>query len=128
VFRFCVGGGLGVLTAYATLYILTEFAHVWYVASAVIAAILNYVVNFTMQKLWTFENKEVKAIPKQALLYFTMGAIFMPANAGLLYVLVEYVHLPYMLAQVILTVLFSIASYFITHKIFTPKTPSSSTG
>jgi len=128
VFKFCVGGGLGVLTAYVTLYVLTEFMHVWYVASAVIAAILNYAVNFTMQKFWTFEDKDMTKVHKQAALYFTMGAVFMPTNAGLLYVLVEYLHVHYMLAQVILTILFSVASYFITHKIFTPKTPSSSSG
>lgn len=113
--------------AYSTLYILTEFMHVWYVLSAVIMAIFNSAVNFTIQKFWTFENKDMTKVHKQATLYFAMGAVFMPANAGLLYVLVEYLHIYYMLAQVILTILFSIASYFITQKIFTP-TPSSSSG
>lgn len=119
VVKFCVGGGLGVATYYASLYILTEFVHFWYVVSAIIAFILNYAVNFTVQKFWTFENKDIKAIQQQIVMYFSMGVVFLPTNTLLLYLLVEYVHVQYLLAQLILTGLLSVISYFITHKIFT---------
>jgi putative flippase GtrA len=127
IFKFCVGGGLGVLTAYITLYMLTEIFHVWYVASAVVSSILNYTVNFIVQKFWTFENKDLTQVRRQAILYYTMGAVFLPSNAGLLYVLVEFAHIPYMASQIILTVVFSIISYFITHSIFKSNTSNSQT-
>ncbi len=47
--RFCIAGAAGVIAYYATLYCLTEYLGVWYVASAVIGFILNTGLNFTLQ-------------------------------------------------------------------------------
>ena len=60
--RFLVVGSLSVGTYYALLYGLTEFAGVWYIASAVIAFVGYYLVNFLSQKYWTFKNKNREAL------------------------------------------------------------------
>ncbi|OHA35019.1 MAG: hypothetical protein A3A22_02310 [Candidatus Taylorbacteria bacterium RIFCSPLOWO2_01_FULL_45_34b] len=117
--RFCVSGGAGVAVYYIGLYTLTEFAHVWYVLSAIIAFVLNFLVNFTLMKLWTFRGKGSKEIKRQLVTYFIMAIGFLVANTTLLYVLVEYAHIQYLVAQGVLTVFLSIASFFITRKIFT---------
>lgn len=104
---------------YIGLYTLTEFAHVWYVLSAIIAFVLNFLVNFTLMKLWTFRGKGSKEIKRQLVTYFIMAIGFLVANTTLLYVLVEYAHIQYLVAQGVLTVFLSIASFFITRKIFT---------
>ena len=118
ILRFLVGGGVGVFAYYLTLYTLTEFAGVWYVISAIVAFVLNYAINFALQKFWTFKNKDTKNVSRQLTLYFGIALGFLLTNTALLYVFVEYVHLGYLVAQLILTFLLTIASFVITRKIF----------
>ncbi|MEK7547184.1 MAG: GtrA family protein [Patescibacteria group bacterium] len=110
--RFLVVGGISVFTYYTLLYGLTEFAGVWYVVSAAIAFVVYYGVNFSLQKFWTFKNKDRKYVNQQLLQYSIMSLGNWILNTSLLYVLVEYLNLWYMLAQVILTVVVSIIAYF----------------
>ncbi len=110
--RFLIVGSLSVATYYALLYGLTEFAGVWYIASATVAFVGYYFVNFLSQKYWTFKNKDRKSLNRQLVLYTFMAAGNWIINTGLLYVLVEYLHLHYLVAQAILTVLVSVLAYF----------------
>lgn len=123
--RFLVVGGLSVAVYYALLYGLTEFAGVWYITSAVVAFVGYYFVNFVSQKYWAFKNKDKAGLNRQLVLYTLMAMINWIINTGLLYVLVEYLHLHYLLAQVILTVLVSIIAYFGFRYIFRPNSQSS---
>jgi putative flippase GtrA len=86
--------------------------------SAIGAFVLNNVVNFLIQKFWTFKSNDTGAVPRQLSLYFVMGVCFLVANTLLLYLLVEYVHLYYLIAQLILTILLTIVSFVITRRIF----------
>lgn len=88
-------------------------------ASAVIASIVNWSSNFVLQKFWTFQDKDTNRIHRQAGAYVVMAACLFIANLLLLYLLVEYVKLWYLVAQVIVTILLTIVSYFITSRIFT---------
>lgn len=37
-------------------YILTEYAHLWYIASIFIAIVVGSIVNFLINKSWTFKD------------------------------------------------------------------------
>lgn len=115
--RFGLGGVVGVSLFYITLYVLTEYIHVWYLASSIAAYAVNQLANFIMQKFWTFKNKN-KAIRKQLGLYFAIAGVYFLTNTGMMYICVEYFRMHYILSQMILTVLISIMSYFSTKKIF----------
>ncbi|MDO8593682.1 MAG: GtrA family protein [bacterium] len=110
--RFLIVGSLSVVTYYALLWGLTEFAGVWYIASAIVAFVGYYFVNFLSQKYWAFKNKDRDALNRQLAQYTLMAVANWVINTVLLYVLVEYLHLHYMVAQAILTVLVSIIAYF----------------
>jgi len=118
VMRFCVAGAVGVIAYYAALYGLTEYLGVWYVASAVIGFILNTGLNFTLQKLWTFQNKETQMVGRQLMLYVAMNVFFLIGNTVSLYLMVQYLHMWYIGAQMILTVVISILSFIISGRIF----------
>ena len=118
VLRFISAGGLGVLLYYSTLYVLTDVAGVWYIASATIAFIVNYASNFGLQKFWTFKNKGIKNVTRQASQYLTMSIVFFAINLVLLYGLVEYARLWYLTAQALLTILLTTTSYFVSRRIF----------
>lgn len=118
IIRFCLGGVVGVSSGYITLYVLTEYFGLWYLWSSIVANVLNYLINFIMQKFWTFKNKNTRAIPKQISLYLGLAILFFVTNTGLMYVFVEYGHIQYMISQIILTVLLSVVSYFTTKLVF----------
>ncbi|MBI1999565.1 MAG: GtrA family protein [Parcubacteria group bacterium] len=118
VVRFCVAGAAGVIAYYAALYGLTEYLGVWYVISAVIGFVLNTGLNFTLQKFWTFQNKETQMVGRQLTLYAAMTVSFLIGNTLLLYLMVEYLHLWYIGAQVILTIVISVLSFIISGRIF----------
>jgi len=118
VLRFLTSGSISVSAYYITFYCSTEFWGVHYILSSIIAGILLGILNFTLQKLWTFKNKEKKGVQRQAMQYFALLFSLFVLNTLFLYALVEYVHLWYILAQVISTVVLTIISYFVTRKIF----------
>ncbi len=120
IVRFCVAGAAGVIAYYAALYGLTEYLGVWYVISAVIGFILNTGLNFTLQKFWTFENKEIHMVGRQLALYVVMTVCFLIGNTVCLYLMVEYLHIWYIAAQVILTAIISALSFVISGRIFKP--------
>ena len=116
--RFCIAGAAGVVAYYAALYGLTEYLKVWYIASAVIGFFLNTGLNFTLQKFWTFKNKETQMVGRQLVLYVAMTVSFLIGNTVFLYLMVHYLHIWYIGAQIILTVVISILSFIISGRIF----------
>src|SRR3990167_11151751 len=117
VMRFYVAGAAGVIAYYAALYGLTEYLGVWYVTSAVVGFTLNTGLNFTLQKFWTFQNKETHMVGRQLALYVAMTVSFLIGNTLFLYIMVEYLHLWYIGAQVILMIVISVLSFIISGRI-----------
>ena len=116
--RFCIAGAAGIVVYYASLYYLTEYLGVYYIASAVVGFILNTVLNFFLQKFWTFQNKDAELVHRQVMLYVAMAVSFLIGNTLFLYLMVQYLHMWYIGAQVILTVIISILSFIISGRIF----------
>jgi len=120
IVRFCFGGAAGVAAYFITLYFLTEYFEIRYTTSSVVAFVVNMSSNFLFHKFWTFKNKEKKrrVVGRQLVLYVAMILTFFGLNLLFLYLMVEYLHLWYIGAQGILTILFSVLSYFGTRWIF----------
>ena len=116
--RFLLGGGFSVVVYYTLLHGLTDYAGLWYVASAVVAFVIYFAINFSCQKFWAFRNMSREALNRQLFWYSSAAGANWVLNTSLLYVLVEYLGLWYMYAQGILTILASIASYFVFKRIF----------
>ena len=108
---------------YAPYYILTEFFGVWYLASSVIGSIVCSVVNFVLQKLWTFENKSMAGVHLQVIAFTFVSIGYTIANGGVLYLLVGKLHWHYLLAQIIVSSILGFVSYFISDRIFRDQTP-----
>ncbi len=118
IIKFLVAGGLGIILYYIVFYSLTEWAEVWYVTSSIIAFILNTCLNFILKKFWVFQNKDGHAFSRQLINYWFLAGTILAVNTMGLYALVEYAHVWYLLAQVILTVILTVGSYLISRRIF----------
>jgi putative flippase GtrA len=63
--KYLIIGGVGMVLGLCGLYIVTEYFHVWYVWSMIIASFILLVCNFLANYLWTWgenENREMKWI------------------------------------------------------------------
>ena len=111
--RFLIAGGTAFAINIIALYALTELLHIYYLVSTVIAFLVSFVVSFTLQKFWTFQDNSKDQLHLQLPLYLTMQVVNLGLNAGLMYVLVEYFRVWYILSQVIITIVLAIIVFFI---------------
>lgn len=110
--KYIISGCTGALVNLSTLFILTEFANLYYLLSAIVAFFVSLAVGFNLQKRWTFRNNDKKVF-KQVALYFVITSANLFINMALLYFLVEKLDVWYMLAQVIIYGSLSIFSFIL---------------
>ena len=100
--KYYLVGVTGVLLNLGILYSLTEFAHLWYMISAVIAALVTIISNFTLDKIWTFRDAVLKQ--KTIIVFVKFAGVCMLGTGiylGLIYTFVEMMSVYYMLAAVV---------------------------
>ncbi|OGG92489.1 hypothetical protein A3H03_03285 [Candidatus Kuenenbacteria bacterium RIFCSPLOWO2_12_FULL_42_13] len=97
--KYCVGGGFAFLADLSLLYVLTEYFGFWYLWSATLSFIISAIVNYAIQKLWTFKDKN-KAVTKQLLAFLSIQIVGLGINNLTLYCLVEFFELWYIIAKI----------------------------
>lgn len=113
IVRYLVSGGTAAFTDIGLLYVLTKFVGLWYLASAVLAFIVAFGVSFTLQKFWTFQDKDLQAVKRQAGLYFLAAIVNLCLNTLLVYLMTDFLGIFYVISQVIAAGLVAIWSFFV---------------
>lgn len=113
VIKYIVAGGTAALVNLSTLIVLTDLVGVWYLLSSTIAFILAFAVSFSFQKFWTFSERSVDNMHMQAAVYLLIGLLNLSVNAGLMYILVEWVKIWYLTAQIISSGSIAVATFFV---------------
>lgn len=119
ILRFLISGGFAFFANIGVLYLATDVFGVWYLASSVLSFISAFFVSFSMQKFWTFKNRETDRMTSQLGMSLVMAVVNLGLNTGMMYLLVEDGHFHYLIAQVITAGIIAIETYFIyKHIIF----------
>lgn len=113
--RFAITGAISLGAYYATYILLTEMG-THYILSSVLGFLAYWMSNFFINRNWTFMC--VGNIQKQASQHFAMHLVNQALIMIGLYVLIEYLGLHYLMAQVILTVLITVEVFVLSHIIF----------
>jgi putative flippase GtrA len=111
--RYLISGGLAAITHIAFLYFFTEFFKLWYVFSSSIAFMIAFAVSFSLQKFWTFVDKDISRLKTQFVSYLIIAVINFCLNAVLIYALVDKIGLFYLVAQIIVGLAIAISSFVI---------------
>ena len=111
--KFLIAGSTAAGTTFFFVYFFTDIVGLWYLASSVIAFFFGVVVSFTLQKFWTFKGEQEKQTHHQLILFISLGICGMVINALGMYLLVDKVHLWYMLAQFITAAGIAIINFFV---------------
>ncbi len=125
VARYIIAGGTAAATDLILLYILTSVLHVWYLLSAIIAFLVAFVVSFTLQKFWTFDDQNTDRWKAQATIYMLIATINLGLNTLLMYVAVDFLHNHYFISQFVISGLLAFEQYFI-YQIFVFKKKAAS--
>ena len=116
--KYAISGGCAAVANIGTLYVLTEYVHVYYIVSAVIAFVVAFFVSFPLQKFWTFRNRETAGMHTQMGVYLLVSVCNMICNAGLLFLLVEQFHVWYIGAEITVALLLAVVTFFVYRVIF----------
>lgn len=117
VVRYLIAGGTAAATDIILLFVFTSILDIWYLISTVLAFLIAFVVSFLLQKYWTFTDGANAAWKSQAIKYLAITSTNLGLNTLLMYVSVDFLHLHYLLAQIIVSGLIAVESYFI-YQIF----------
>jgi len=109
--KFCVVGTVGTAIDFSLLYLLVEFAHVWYLLAATISFIVAVINNYIFNKFWTFKDRD-KDFLRQFGRFLVVSIIGLGLNVLILYVLVEFAGMWYILAKVLATGVVLIWNFF----------------
>lgn len=122
IIRFLISGGTAAVLNLAILYICTDFLHVWYVYSTLIAFLCGLVVSFSMQKFWAFRHENMERLHVQFLLYTALQLLNLAIDTAGIYFLVQYAGLWYIFAQILLLAIIAIWTFFVFNRVlFRPK-------
>jgi putative flippase GtrA len=121
IMRYIISGGMATATNLLFLFILTDLIGVWYVLSAVFSYVISFVVSFSMQKYWTFKDNSSDRIGAQAVWYISVTTANLGLNTLGIFLLVHYGHFHYLLAQLVVSLLIAIESFFIYRLVFRSK-------
>ncbi|MBT4277472.1 GtrA family protein [Candidatus Falkowbacteria bacterium] len=116
--KYCIVGGTAAVVDFGILFILTDFFSVYYLTSATASFIVSALVNYSLNRSWTFQSNGKKR--KQLPIFFTIATLGLIINNGIMYTGVEFFGLWYILAKVIATGVVLIWN-FLGNKYFTFK-------
>ena len=117
--RYLTAGSIAAVVDLGLLYIFTDLFLIHYLTSAVFAFLATFLVSFTLQKFWTFQDHSVERVHAQAALYLVIALINLAVNTALMYAFVDWLQIWYIGAQFIASGLIACESFFISrHLIF----------
>lgn len=110
--RFCVAGAIATSTNIPAFIFATDVLQLSYLPASVIAFFAGFFVSFTLQKFWTFRDREMGVIGQQGLVYLLIILLNLGLNTLLVYVFVEYAGIGPLIALLISSGLIAFESYF----------------
>lgn len=111
---YVVSGGVAFGVNIILTYFLTEFIGFWYMLSIVIGTLTSWSLMFILNKSITFKNLKLKSTGSAYFKNIFLYIILMPVGLGSIYFLTSVVGLYYLLSQVVVVVIMSIISFFLT--------------
>ncbi|MFA6006409.1 MAG: GtrA family protein [Candidatus Paceibacterota bacterium] len=113
VIKYIIAGGTSAWTDIALLFAFTHFLGIHYIYSSIIAWIIAFWISFFLQKFWTFGKRTLKGAHRELIIYFSVALINLAINTYALYVFVEFLHINYLISQIIIGLATAVVTYSI---------------
>ena len=110
--RYCFVGGIAFLVDAGGLYVMTEYAGMYYLLSATISFIAGLAVNYMLCTAWIFRKSKLANRWAEFIIYTVIGVVGLGLNALFLYFLTDCMHIYYMLSKIITALLVMLWNFF----------------
>lgn len=112
LFRYTWVGGLAFIVDYFSLYLLTEFAEVYYLLSAGIAFVFGLTVNYVLSTLWVFSNSRLSNKLSEFAVFTIIGIIGLGLNEVIMYICCKSFNIHYLISKLFSTVVVFLWNFF----------------
>lgn len=112
LFRYCFVGGFAFIVDAGGLYVLTEFAGLYYLLSASISFILGLIVNYLLSTAWIFKKSKLANRWTEFVIYSAIGVVGLGLNALFLWIFTDCLQIYYMLSKIITAALVMLWNFF----------------
>lgn len=101
--KFIIVSIIGIVVNVSVLVFITEVFGIFYIVSYFLASIVSGVLNFMLNKHWTFKetSSEISKMAKQYARFFSINLTMQLMGAFMLYFFTEYFGIHYAFSQVI---------------------------
>jgi putative flippase GtrA len=118
VLSFFISGGIGALSNIVILILCTDFFHLWYLLSSMIAFGISTMISFILQKRITFKDFANEGVYNKFFI-FTLIALFnLAINTTFVYLFTDIMDIYYVISQVFSSLIIAGWSFFIYRRIF----------
>ncbi len=111
--RFLISGSIAFSITIILLYAFTEWGRLWYLLSATFAYSVSIGAGFLLHKYWTFSDRASGNVRRQFASFLTLNLFNIGLNALGLYLVVEYLHIWYIAAEVLVALTIALWSFTI---------------
>jgi len=105
LFRYFVVGGVAFVVDFALLYLLTEFAGLYYLFSASVAFMAGIAVNYALSVTWVFNHRSIDNRMHEFAIFTIIGILGLAFNAALMWFFTELAGLHYLESKMVAAVL-----------------------
>ncbi len=116
IMKFGIVGVLATLIDYIVLWILTEYAGLYYLASAAISFSVSVVFNYICSMRYVFVRKENADRRKEFVIFLVLSIIGLGMNQLLMWIGTDVLGIYYLIAKLFATALVMVYN-FITRKL-----------
>lgn len=116
-FKFFLAGSLASTTDLIFLFLFYGVFDLNIVLATSLAFLLSFIVSFSLQRHWAFRNHDDKGIPKQLVLYLLNAFLSLNINGVGMHFLVNELHVPYLLAQIMVNLSLGGVNYIVYKSI-----------
>jgi len=110
-------GAVATLADIGLLYILTDFAHIYYLTSTALGFILGTIINYILSIFWVFKNRKLKNKTTEFIIFTVIGAIGLLLNELFMWLFTDIVNLYYLISKILATIIVFLFN-FLTRKKF----------
>jgi len=113
--KYSLVGVLGLGIHLLTLWLFTQYAHLWYIFSALIAIVVASLSNYILNYLWTFSDRKANKI--MGYFKYLLSRLLVDGTyLGFLYLMTDYVGTYYLVSATIVQIVTAVLGYVIAVK------------
>lgn len=115
--KYLISGGIAALVHLAILESLVSSVRIEPVRASAISYIIALIVNFALQKFWSFRERDMSHVRIQATQFAITGLLNLCLNTALMYVFTYKIGLGYIVAQIIIIPIIAVGTYVVYKRI-----------